>query len=65
MLRRAYAAFGHGPCYDIRRARQGWSVAERKAMIDKRHDLQVARQAEMLWVSRGNVYYLPCRRIWR
>lgn len=65
MLRRAYAAFGHGPRHDIRRARQGWSVAERKAMIDKRHDLQVARQAEILWVSRGSVYYLPCRRIWR
>jgi putative transposase len=28
-------------------------------MIDKSHDLQVARQAEMLGISRGSVYYLP------
>jgi putative transposase len=59
MLRRAYAAFGHGPCYDIRRARQSGSVAERKAMIDRSHDLSVARQAELLDISRGSVYYLP------
>jgi transposase InsO family protein len=59
MLRWAYAAFGHGPCYDIRRARQGGSVAERNAMIDKSDDLPVARQAEMLEISRGSVYYLP------
>jgi putative transposase len=59
MLRRAYAAFGHGHCYDIRRARQGGSVAQRKAMIDKSHDLPVARQAEMLGISRGRVYYPP------
>jgi putative transposase len=34
-------------------------VAERKAMIDKNHDLPLARQAEMLGISRGSVYYLP------
>jgi putative transposase len=28
-------------------------------MIDKSHDLPVARQAEMLGISRGSVYYLP------
>ena len=59
MLRRAYAAFGHGPCYDIRRARQGGSVAAQKAMTDKSHDLPVVRQAEMLGISRGSVYDQP------
>lgn len=28
-------------------------------MIDKSHDLPVARQAELLGISRGSVYYLP------
>lgn len=28
-------------------------------MIDKSHDVPVARQAEMLGISRGSVYYLP------
>ena len=28
-------------------------------MIDRSHDLSVARQAEMLGISRGSVYYLP------
>ncbi len=28
-------------------------------MIDRRHDLPVARQAEMLGISRGSVCYLP------
>jgi putative transposase len=28
-------------------------------MIDRSHDLPVARQAEMLGISRGSVYYLP------
>lgn len=40
-------------------ARQGQSVAERKAMIDRSHGLSVARQAQALGVSRGSVYYLP------
>jgi len=33
--------------------------AERKAMIDRSHDLPITRQAKMLNVSRGSVYYLP------
>jgi putative transposase len=33
--------------------------AERKAMIDRSHDLPISRQARMLNVSRGSVYYLP------
>jgi putative transposase len=33
--------------------------AERKAMIDRSHDLPITRQARMLNVSRGSVYYLP------
>ena len=42
-----------------RRARQGGSVAERKAMIDRDHELSVSRQAKALGISRGSVYYLP------
>src|SRR6185436_2098116 len=34
-------------------------MAERKAMIDREHDLPVTRQAEILKISRGSVYYLP------
>ena len=41
-----------------RSARQSRS-AERKAMIDRAHDLPIARQAEALSISRGSVYYLP------
>src|SRR4051812_4913896 len=41
-----------------RRARQG-GFAERKAMIDRSHDLPITRQARMLNVSRGSVYYRP------
>src|SRR4051812_23471839 len=33
--------------------------AERKAVIDRSHDLPITRQAKMLNVSRGSVYYLP------
>jgi len=33
--------------------------AERKAMIDRSHDLPITRQAKVLNVSRGSVYYLP------
>jgi putative transposase len=33
--------------------------AERKAMIDRSHDLPITRQARMLNVSRGGVYYRP------
>jgi hypothetical protein len=32
---------------------------ERKEMIDPSHDLPVSRQAELLEISRSNVYYLP------
>ena len=42
-----------------RRARQSRAVAERKAMIDRSHDLPLARQAEALGISRGSVYYQP------
>src|SRR5438445_246389 len=41
-----------------RRAHQG-GIAERKAMIDRNHDLSITRQAEVLQISRGSVYYLP------
>ena len=40
-------------------ARQGGSVAERKAMIDRARELSVSRQARALGISRGSVYYLP------
>ena len=39
------------------RAHQG-GIAERKAMIDREHDLPITKQAEILKVSRGSVYYL-------
>ena len=41
-----------------RRAQQG-GIAERKAMIDREHDLPITKQAEVLRISRGSVYYLP------
>src|SRR3982074_1707048 len=41
-----------------RSAHQG-GIAERKAMIDRNHDLPITRQAEVLQISRGSVYYLP------
>ena len=28
-------------------------------MIDREHDLPIAKQAEVLRISRGSVYYLP------
>jgi hypothetical protein len=34
-------------------------MAERKAMIDREHDLPIVKQAEILKISRGSVYYLP------
>src|SRR5258705_3735349 len=39
-------------------AHQG-GIAERKAMIDREHDLSITKQAEVLEISRGNVYLLP------
>src|SRR5256885_12052388 len=40
------------------RAHQG-GIAERKAMIDRKHNLSITKQAEVLRISRGSVYYLP------
>jgi putative transposase len=34
-------------------------MAERKAMIDREHNLPITKQAEIFKVSRGSVYYLP------
>jgi putative transposase len=42
----------------VRRAQQG-RHAERKAMIDREHELPLKRQAELLGISRGSVYYMP------
>src|SRR4051794_4417982 len=42
----------------VRRAQQG-RPAERKAMIDRDHDLPIIRQARALGISRGSVYYRP------
>ena len=41
-----------------RRARQGRTAGERKAMIDRSHELPICRQAKALGISRGSVYYL-------
>jgi putative transposase len=38
-------------------AHQG-GIAERRAMIDRKHDLSITKQAEILKISRGSVYYL-------
>ena len=43
----------------VRSARQGGSAAARKTMIDRLHSLPVKRQAGVLGISRGSVYYLP------
>src|SRR5712675_986649 len=43
----------------FRRSAQQSRPAERKAMIDREHDLPITRQAEALNISRGSVYYLP------
>src|SRR5258708_4537996 len=56
------------PCQDrradtgerfFRRSAHQGGIAERKAMIDREHDLSITKQAEILKVSRGSVYYLP------
>ncbi|WP_416409325.1 IS3 family transposase [Agrobacterium rosae] len=41
-----------------RSARQG-GIAGRKEMIDRSHKLSLARQAKLLGLSRGSVYYSP------
>lgn len=38
-------------------AQQGRSVAERKTMLDRVHRLSVSRQARLLGIRRGSVYY--------
>ena len=38
---------------------EGALTAERKAMIDRNHDLSMAQQAKALNISRGAVYYKP------
>ncbi|WP_271527542.1 IS3 family transposase [Bradyrhizobium sp. CCBAU 25338] len=43
----------------FRRRAQQSRPAERKAMIDREHNLPITRQAEVLKISRGSVYYLP------
>src|SRR5260370_40040117 len=43
----------------FRRCAQQSRAAERKAMIDGEHDLPITKQAEVLEISRGSVYYLP------
>ena len=47
-----------GP-YIFGRSAQQSRPAERKAMIDRDHDLSVTRQARVLNISRSSVYYLP------
>src|SRR6202050_5521330 len=48
---------GAGERFFRRRAHQGRAV-ERKAMIDRAHDLPITKQAEALNISRGSVYYM-------
>ncbi|WP_454643658.1 IS3 family transposase [Bradyrhizobium liaoningense] len=43
----------------FRRRAQQSRPAERKTMIDREHDLPITKQAEILKISRGSVYYLP------
>ena len=40
------------------RAQQG-GIAERKALIDRDHELSVTKQAEVVGIARSTVYYLP------
>jgi hypothetical protein len=40
----------------FRRSAHQDGIAERKAMIDREHDLSITKQAEILKVSRGSVY---------
>lgn len=48
-----------GERFFVRCAREGRSVAERKAMIDRGHALPLVAQAQQLGISRGSIYYLP------
>src|SRR3546814_8275623 len=47
-----------GERFFVRCARQG-RHDERKAMIDREHELPVKRQAELLQLSRSGLYYRP------
>src|SRR3546814_13711461 len=47
-----------GERFFVRCARQG-RHAERKAMIDREHELPVKRQGELLLLSRSGMYYRP------
>ncbi len=40
-------------------AREGGTIAEHKAMIDRSHALPLGWQARELEISRGRIYYLP------
>src|SRR6185295_19229566 len=51
-------AAGIGKRFFGRRARS-YRRCERKEMIDPGHGLPLVRQAELLELSRSNVYYLP------
>lgn len=49
-----------GTRFFVRSARESRTFAGRKAMIDRKNDdLPVSRQAKVLGISRGSVYYLP------
>src|SRR3984893_12958402 len=48
-----------GTRFFVRSARESRTFAERKAMIDRNDDLPMSRQAKVLGISRGSVYYLP------
>jgi putative transposase len=50
---------GAGGRFFVRCAREGPTVAERKAMIDRCHNLPVSQQARQLGISRASIYYLP------
>ena len=54
-MRRADAVDQHA----VARCPHQGGIAERKAMIDRKHDLPITKQAEVLGISRGSVYYLP------
>jgi putative transposase len=41
------------------RSAQQTCFSERKAMIDRAHDLPIMKQAPALTISRGSIYYLP------
>ena len=49
------------PCKDDRAGTTHRSSRQRlrKAMIDREHDLPITKQADVLRISRGSVYYLP------